>query len=163
MISAHHVETFWSRVDKSTSSPCWAWAGSRYPRGYGRFHIGQRAFRAHRVAYEISNGPIPDGLLIDHICHNRLCVNPEHLRLATNKQNLENIGVVRSSSGYLGVTWHRRLHRWQAAVTSNGVKHHVGYFDNAADAGRAAAEARVRLFTHNALDRYLTQPIPEAT
>jgi hypothetical protein len=86
------VETrFWSKVDKS--GECWIWTASTAGQyGYGYFHIsggGQQRVRtyAHRWSYEFVNGPIPDGLHIDHLCRNHRCVNPAHLEAVSNSEN----------------------------------------------------------------------------
>ena len=79
-----NAEKFWSLADKS-KPPCWQWTGPSSPLGYGYFG---RYGVAHRVAYEIAVGPIPDGLEIDHLCRNRGCVNPEHLDAVTHRQNI---------------------------------------------------------------------------
>ena len=70
-------------------SGCWEWLGARHPKGYGSFHMndGGRTQRAHRVAYELFVGPIPEGLEIDHLCRNRGCVNPGHLQPVTGQVN----------------------------------------------------------------------------
>ena len=78
--------TFWQKVVKTES--CWNWVGYLMPRGYGRTHIGKKNKLAHRATYEELVGPIPNGLDIDHLCRNRRCVNPGHLRPATRRQNL---------------------------------------------------------------------------
>ena len=80
------------------ASGCWQWLGSNNPNPklpqhrYGTFHVkvnGKPATRyAHRVSYEACVGPIPRELEVDHICHNKLCVNPEHLQLLTHQENL---------------------------------------------------------------------------
>lgn len=77
------------RVDESG---CWIWTGMINPTtGYGRISDGGKVKTAHRVMYELSVGPIPEGLVMDHLCHVRACVNPEHLRVVTKRQNcLEN-------------------------------------------------------------------------
>ena len=67
---------------------CLIWLGTRSGRGYGTFHLNGRNVAAHRVVYERVYGPIPDGLLPDHLCRVRLCVNPRHIELVTNKVNL---------------------------------------------------------------------------
>ena len=67
---------------------CWLWLGSLDRDGYGSFWLSQRTLRAHRVAYAMSNGPIPDGLVIDHLCKVRSCVNPGHMRTCTNGENV---------------------------------------------------------------------------
>lgn len=76
---------FWSKVDKT--GECWLWAAGRDKDGYGIFSIARRSLRAHRVAYELLVGPIPQGLVIDHLCRNEPCVNPEHLEPVTVREN----------------------------------------------------------------------------
>ena len=73
------------------ANQCWEWKGARNPKGYGRI-IGSdngkvRQWFAHRLAWEATHGPIPDGLTIDHVCHNTSCFNPAHLRLLTRSEN----------------------------------------------------------------------------
>lgn len=85
-------ERFWEKVNKNAKLGCWEWTGGKGRDGYGRFVImrGKRGFpyRAHRVAYEMSIGPIPEGLTLDHLCRNTLCVNPSHLEPVTNGENV---------------------------------------------------------------------------
>lgn len=70
---------------------CIEWEGRKHSAGYGMIYSGGKKIYAHRAAYESANGPIPKGMHIDHICRNRRCVNPEHLRIVTPRQNaLEN-------------------------------------------------------------------------
>jgi hypothetical protein len=79
------ADRFWARVEQGPA--CWPWAGFRSPRGYGRFTIDGRGHQAHRIAYELVVGPIPDGLQLDHLCRNRGCVNPAHLEPVTSREN----------------------------------------------------------------------------
>ena len=67
---------------------CWSWVGAKNSEGYGSWWVGGRHHRAHRVMYERTKGPIPDGLVIDHLCRNRDCVNPDHLEVVTNRENI---------------------------------------------------------------------------
>lgn len=79
----------WTRKDEG--SGCWVWTGrTRGSRGgeYGDLVIDGRRVAAHRAAYEAAVGPIPDGLVIDHLCRNRLCCNPEHLEPVTPRVNV---------------------------------------------------------------------------
>jgi hypothetical protein len=66
---------------------CWEWQGSRFINGYGRLYVNGVAFYAHRLAHEHFVGPIPNGLVIDHLCRNKLCVNPTHLETVTSGEN----------------------------------------------------------------------------
>jgi len=67
---------------------CWLWAGGIKPNGYGNFYLEGRTVEAHRFSYEISRGPIPAGLQIDHLCRKTMCVNPAHLEPVTPKENI---------------------------------------------------------------------------
>lgn len=83
---------FWSKVDKQTNG-CWLWLGSKQQDGYGHFTLervsGTWTKCAHKVAYELLVGPVPDGLVLDHAkCQNKGCVNPAHLEPVTQKVNL---------------------------------------------------------------------------
>lgn len=68
-------------------SGCWLWTGSCDPSGYGTLKLEGRTRRAHRLAYELLVGPIPDGLQLDHLCRVRNCANPDHLEPVTNQEN----------------------------------------------------------------------------
>jgi hypothetical protein len=145
-------QRFWPKVDKTGS--CWAWLATISPAGYGMFGVNNTMRYAHRVSYELANGSVPDGMDLDHVCGNRACVNPEHLRPTTRKQNMENLrGPNKNnlSSGVRGVT--RRGNRWVAQVCHKGRGIYVGRFDTAEEAGAAAAAKRNELFTHNDADR----------
>lgn len=73
----------------TNSAGCWVWQGQQNSYGYGLLKVSGRRRMAHRVAYELRVGPIPDGLYIDHLCRNRTCINPEHLEPVTNGENVK--------------------------------------------------------------------------
>lgn len=79
---------FWARVDRGSEIDCWPWLAGTRSTGYGSFYDGSRNVSAHRWAYELLVGPIPEGMVLDHRCRNRLCVNPAHLDPTTNRENV---------------------------------------------------------------------------
>lgn len=82
------TDRFWKKVGAPTDTGCWPWLAGKQ-RGYGRFMgSDKRVHRAHRIAYELLRGPIPAGLVIDHLCRNRGCVNPAHMEPVTHVENV---------------------------------------------------------------------------
>lgn len=79
------LDRFNSKIHISES--CWLWLGSKYGNGYGAFHVNRIKRLAHRVSYEIHIGEIDPGMVLDHICRVRHCVNPKHLRVVTRQEN----------------------------------------------------------------------------
>lgn len=80
-------ERFWGKVHFLPCGGCWEWIASTNNKGYGQFWSEGRMVRAHRWSYEATVGPIPSGLVIDHLCRNRLCVNPSHMEPVTVQEN----------------------------------------------------------------------------
>lgn len=80
------AQLFWAKVQKTET--CWNWTGGQRGSGYGSFWNGDKSVRAHRWAYEQFVGPIPHELTLDHLCRNKLCVNPKHLEPVTLQENI---------------------------------------------------------------------------
>lgn len=80
------AERFWPKVDKTED--CWLWTGATDTHGYGQITIDYKRKKAHRVAYELVVGPIPEGASLDHLCRNPPCVRPDHLEPVTHAENV---------------------------------------------------------------------------
>lgn len=136
------------------SGSCWLWGGSKNERGYGQFYANGKFTLAHRYSYRESYGDIPEGFEVDHTCRNRGCVNPDHLRLATRKQNMENVGNSYSSSksGIRGVHFDQSKNLWVAQVGHSNRKI-ARRFKTVEEASDWVRQKRIEVFTHNILDR----------
>lgn len=82
------MNRFWSKVDRRGGHECWNWTAGTFAQGYGQFWWNGGPQKAHRMAFELTNGSIPEGTFILHSCDNRLCCNPAHLRAGTHMDNM---------------------------------------------------------------------------
>ena len=134
-----------------TESSCIVWMGSVLDTpngGYGSLNVGGKIKRVSRLAYELEHGPIPDGMLVDHRCGVRSCINPDHLRLATPSQNAAHLTKMNSqnTSGHRNVFWHGPTETWQVIIGVNGRSKSFGMYADIEDAARAAREKRREIY-----------------
>lgn len=124
---------------------CLLWTGRKH-RGYGRMWVDGKETLSHRYAWQRVHGLIQEGIEIDHICHNRACVNVEHLRLASKSQNQQNrrgpspIG----SSGFRNV--HRKGDKWEVKLTKDKKTYYFGTYADIGEAALVAEQARAKVF-----------------
>lgn len=147
-------ERFWAKVEKTDH--CWLWSGAIGGWGYGTFNLGDKKYvRAHRYAYATTVGDIPEGKVLDHICRVRHCVNPDHLRVVSQRENTENHSGAtrRSQSGIRGVHWDKSRNQWSARVSHNRKVILSKRFDSRADAEAAVIAARNAACVYNDIDR----------
>lgn len=144
-------DSFKGRIAPDSESGCLLWTGSTTHNGYGRLWVGTKNVRAHRYAWERVNGPIPEGLVIDHMCWNRACVNVEHMRLLTAGQNQQNRQGAQdgSKSGLRNVYLSKDKSKWRVSVRVSGKDIHGGYFTDKEEAARVAAEMRAELLPYS--------------
>lgn len=145
-----------AKLDAGTrkGEDCWEWVLGATGHGYGQIFFQGKRLRVHRVAYELAFGPIPGGMVIDHKCRNRRCVNPAHLHAVTIKENAENRGpTALSNTGVRGVWRAAGSDKWVARVAHNGDNYTAGLFATIGEAEQAAIMLRNQLFTNNITDR----------
>jgi hypothetical protein len=88
LLSDSDLRRFWSKVLLPVGSGCMTWTAYTDRYGYGMFRIGNTLYRPHRVSYELLNGPIEPGRVLDHLCRNRACVAPSHLEAVSQEENV---------------------------------------------------------------------------
>lgn len=144
---------FWEKVSKGPG--CWDWTATKNADGYGSFWHRGAMVGAHRLAYIWEHGPIPDGMQVDHTCHNPGCVNPSHLRLATyllNGQNRDG-AYANSSTGVRGVSWDKRTKKWSAAVRVNYRTAYFKRFKTLEEAESAITAWRAENLPYSEMDK----------
>ena len=111
------AERFWEKVDR-TGDGCWLWLRARAVAGYGVFANPGGERLAHRLAYELTFGPIPAGMFVCHHCDNPPCCNPAHLFLGDNQANMRDA----SQKGRIVIPLHQGTEQWLAKLNVDAVR-----------------------------------------
>ena len=120
------TDRFWSKVKRADG--CWLWRAAKNKHGYGLFSVSGRSTLAHRVAYELMNGPIPTGRSVMHKCDTPSCVNPDHMRVGTQSDNVQDMvekGRVSRGQRHSEVLRRTALKgdkHWRARLTADAVR-----------------------------------------
>lgn len=108
---------FMDKVEKTEN--CWIWKGA-HGKDYGKMTVEKRHKDSHRMAYELFKGPIPEGMWVLHTCDNRLCVNPNHLWLGTQKDNLHDMYSKRRAAKGIS-QWNKYSNKLIVEMRSSGL------------------------------------------
>lgn len=145
-----------NKFSERTSSGCLVWTGNINSGGYGLIKVNNKTASAHRVIWEYYRGVVPKGLVVDHICRVRHCVDVEHMQVVTYEQNMENLGAAHadSKSGIRGVWKSPTGKKWVARVQGTRAKY-LGTFATKEAASEAVLAYRNSVYTNNLVDRKL--------
>jgi hypothetical protein len=103
VIGPTDLQRFWAKVERKHADQCWLWTASTWNSGYGQFRVAlpcgrQKTYGAHRFAWEVSHGPVPDGLHVLHHCDEPRCCNAAHMFLGTHTDNMRDAASKRRLS-----------------------------------------------------------------
>jgi hypothetical protein len=139
------LQDIWRHVQKNADNECWPYIGSTFNGRYGRFFLNRKSVGAHCAMYELVNGSIPSKMVVMHKCNNKLCCNPLHLTIGTNKENqlhashsgAFNIGA----SGIYGISFIKSRNYWSARANGERINLYTGPSKEKAIAARKKWEA----------------------
>ncbi len=123
---------FWPKVNKTDT--CWLWQAGCDKDGYGAFKYNDAPGKAHTFSYLLHNKRVPRGMVIDHLCRNPRCVNPEHLEMVSHRENVVRGATVLSKASDLPVGVRKRDTKYQAQKMFNGVNVYLGRYKTPEDA-----------------------------
>lgn len=143
------AETTADRFDRKTrwEGDCLIWQGSDNGTGHAQFKVDGKRVYVHRYAWERAHGPIPDGMVVDHRCFNKLCCNVEHLRLATMAQNTWSRNGAQPRKKHTSVrNVYPSKYGFRVSVGKDRMMHHFGTYSTIEEASNVAVVARRKLF-----------------
>ena len=125
-------------------------AGCLHSSGYKVMTFNSKTHKLHRIIWVYLFGHIPEGFYLDHINGNKIDNRLENFRLVTANQNQQNRPAPKnSSSGYRGVSWHKKVNKWMSRICHNRKRITIGFFDSAEEAYAAYKKEANKLFTHH--------------
>lgn len=145
---ASDMERFDKCFRSAGPGECWEWDGARHPKGCGAFRLAKTSVPAHRFACASAHSMfVPDGMVVDHVCRNRSCVDSDHLRAVTVREDSEyRVSCDENGeSGIRGVCWRDGRKAWQVEVVENGKAYERGPFKMLARVEAAATGLREEL------------------